>query len=161
MLTAATGPVARRLFSLPVLSIGMTDHRPIGVALENRLMSHGIYVLDVQRLSNAGGSETDPDDLPDGTGFTLEYETVSDSPGIDTDEVGAVVRTLLDIANEREWTPGRLEVTSLTTEGDVRGHWHVKREWFDALGLEYDDLEFSQRVLETRRTDVATDSRSH
>ncbi|WP_440764967.1 hypothetical protein [Natronorubrum sp. DTA7] len=139
----------------------MTDHRPVGVALENRLMSHGIYVLDVQRLSDAGAREGGEDDLPDGTGFALEYETVSDSPGIDSDEVGAVVRTLLDIANEREWTPGRLEVTSRSTEGDVRGRWHVEDEWFDALGLEYDDLEFSQRVLDTRHTDVTTESRNH
>lgn len=132
----------------------MTDHRPVGVALENRLMSHGIYVNDVRRLSSESDEPTDRGGgLPDGAGFALEYETVSESPGIDSEEVGAVVRTLLDIANEREWTPGRLEATSFTTDGERRGRWHVEREWFDALGLEYDDLEFSRRVLDTRRTD--------
>ncbi|WP_436343724.1 hypothetical protein [Natronorubrum sp. FCH18a] len=138
----------------------MTDHRPLRVALENRLMSHGIYVTDVQRLSDEADAEREDTRLPDGAGFALEYETVSDAPAVDSDEVGAVVRTLLDIANEREWAPGRLEVTSWSTEGDVRGRWHVEREWFDALGLEYDDLEFSQRVLATRRADGVEEQRS-
>jgi len=143
----------------------MTDHRPIGVALENRLMSHGIYVINVRRLSSGigqaedhdvdevgGRNETASDDLPDGIGLDLEYETVAESSGVDSNEVGAVVRTLLDIGNEREWTPGRLEATSLTTDGQLRGRWHVERAWFDGLGMEYDDLEFSQRVLETVET---------
>ncbi|MFC4437698.1 MULTISPECIES: hypothetical protein [Natrialbaceae] len=124
----------------------MTSEPPVGVALENRLMSNGIYVTDVAWLDD----DSDADDLPrDGTGLTLTYETVSESSAVTSDEVSAVVRTLLSIAEEREWTPGRLEVTSRTTDGALRGRWHVEAEWFAGLGTELSEIEFSQRVLET------------
>ena len=139
----------------------MSNSHPVGLALENRLMSDGIYLTDWRRLSSdedeSGGSDTagptDGDEtLPDGTGFAIEYERVADTQGVDQAEVGAVVRALLAIANERDWQPGRLEATSLTTDGDIRGRWHVERAWFEELGLELDDLEFSRRVLEPRRS---------
>lgn len=124
----------------------MTSEPPVGVALENRLMSNGIYVTDVAWLDD----DPDADDLPrNGAGLTLTYETVSESSGVTSDEVSAVVRTLLSVAEEREWTPGRLEVTSRTTDGALRGRWHVEEEWFAGLGVELSEIEFSQRVLET------------
>ncbi|TYL38676.1 hypothetical protein CV102_09160 [Natronococcus pandeyae] len=124
----------------------MTSEPPVGVALENRLMSNGIYVTDVAWLDDDPAA----DDLPrDGTGLTLTYETVSESAAVTSDEVSAVVRTLLSVAEEREWTPGRLEVTSRTTDGALRGRWHVEEEWFAGLGTELSEIEFSQRVLET------------
>ncbi len=136
----------------------MTETRPIDVALENRLMGQGIYVTECTLLSDddVTAAELDSvDDLPDGTGLVLEYETVTETSGVGSDEVGTVVRTLLDIANEHGWAPGRLEATSVTTDGAVRGHWHVDQAWFDGLGLELDDLEFSQRVLETIQSEAA------
>ncbi|MBZ6496536.1 hypothetical protein [Natrinema longum] len=117
--------------------------RPVAVTLENRLMSHGIYVTSVAWMD---GTEPPGED---GVGIELEYEVVSEAAAVTDDEVGAVLRTLLTIGDEREWTPGRLEVTSLTTDGDVRGWWYVEREWFDGLGEELSELEFSQRVLST------------
>ncbi|ELZ16855.1 hypothetical protein C477_14628 [Haloterrigena salina JCM 13891] len=147
----------------------MTDDYPIPVTLENRLMGQGIYITscelqlpDDERdgLDSAADDVTDGETAaaaPDGAGIVLEYETVSETPAVDSNEVGTVVRTVLDIAAEREWSPGRLEATSLTTDGDVRGRWHVEREWFDGLGIELDDLEFSQRVLETRRQVTGTE----
>ncbi|MXV63145.1 hypothetical protein GS429_13915 [Natronorubrum sp. JWXQ-INN-674] len=148
----------------------MTDQHPVGVALENRLMSHGIYVTDWTRQANGANDSSnesadadrgDDATVPDGTDLVLEYETVSEHSSVDSNEVGAVVRALLSIADEREWTPGRLEVTSLTTDGDVRGHWHVERAWFEALGTDIDDLEFSQRVLETVRSTRVDESGRH
>ena len=150
----------------------MTDDHPLPVTLENRLMGQGIYVTDCElrppddeRDGSDSAADVVADDdetatgvaddgetatpVPDGTGIVLEYETVSETPGVDSNEVGTVVRTVLDIAAERDWAPGRLEATSLTTDGQRRGQWHVKREWFEGLGLEIDDLEFSQRVLGT------------
>jgi hypothetical protein len=123
----------------------MTDENPVDVALENRLMSHGVYVARVEWLGDSPDS-TMPDD---GAGMALEYETVSAAPGVTSDEVGAVVRTLLSIADEREWTPGRFEATSRTTDGDLRGKWHVDGAWFDELGTALSETEFSGRVLET------------
>ena len=140
----------------------MTGDHPLPVTLENRLMGQGIYVTEcelrppddepVAATDEGGSAATDDASIPDGTGIALEYETVSETPGVDSHEVGTVVRTLLDIAAERDWAPGRLDATSLTTDGEYRGEWHVKREWFEGLGLEIDDQEFSRRVLETIRS---------
>lgn len=134
----------------------MTDQRPVGVALENRLMSHGIYVTAFETAGSDGNTtaETTGTAIDDSTRIELEYETVSETPGITSDEVGAVLRTLLAIADEREWQPGRLEVTSLTPEGDRRGTWHVEHEWFDRLSADLSQVEFSQRVLETVTQEV-------
>ncbi|ELY63976.1 hypothetical protein [Natrinema versiforme] len=120
-----------------------TGERSVAVTLENRLMSHGLYLTSFAWLD-----DTEPPG-EDGAGIELEYEAVSEVPAVTSDEVGAVLRTLLTIGDEREWTPGRLEVTSLTTDGDVRGWWYVEREWFDRLGKDLSQLEFSQRVLDT------------
>ncbi|RQG90581.1 hypothetical protein [Natrarchaeobius chitinivorans] len=133
----------------------MSDDRPIGVSLENRLMSDGIYVLSIEWGDDPGGGERDGSSRSDAVGardgvrMSLEYEVVSDAPRVTSDEVGTVVRTVLAIADEREWSPGRLSVTSRTTGGDVRGRWHVERAWFDGLSAELSEHEFSRRVLET------------
>ncbi|OIB56686.1 hypothetical protein [Natrialba sp. SSL1] len=144
----------------------MSDERPVAVALENRLMSHGIYVTafeqgdrdgdgngnedgngDANVDENQNGHETTGDEQP--APIVLEYETVSEAPGVTSNEVGAVLRSLLAVAEEREWQPGRLEATSLTTDGDRRGSWHVEAAWFEGLSNELSQVEFSQRVLET------------
>lgn len=135
------------------------EERPVGVALENRLMSHGYYVtsftwMDDEAAETTGDgtvAETERRGVTpeDGAGIELEYEAVTDAPGVTSNEVGAVLRTLLGIGEEREWTPGRLEVTSVTTDGDVRGWWYVEREWFDRLGDDLSQVEFSERVLTT------------
>ena len=122
-----------------------TGERSVAVSLENRLMSHGIYLTSFSWMDG-----TEPPEA-DGAGIELEYEVVSDAPAITRDEVGAVLRALLAIGEEREWTPGRLEVTSLTTDGAVRGWWYVEREWFHRLGVDLSQLEFSKRVLTTVR----------
>lgn len=134
-----------------------TDERPVAVALENRLMSHGIYLTSFawKEESTPRASGDSPADgttegaVEDGAGIELEYEVVADASGVTKNEVGTVLRMLLRIADERAWTPGRLEVTSLTTDGEIRGWWYVEREWFDRLGSELSELEFSERVLNT------------
>ena len=116
----------------------MGDDRPLSVTLENRLMGQGIYVTDWERTDET---------------IALEYETVVQTRAVTSDEVGLVVRTLLAAVDEREgWTPQRLEATSRTTDGDVRGTWHVEDEWFEALYESVDELEFSRRVLSTIET---------
>lgn len=129
----------------------MSDERPVAVSLENRLMSHGIYVTECRRLETDGAQPDDTSES-DRPAFYLEYETVADAPVVTSEEVGAVVRTVLAVAEERGWTPGRLEATSLTTDGDHRGRWHVEADWFDQLGIGLSEIEFSERVLETVTT---------
>ena len=129
-----------------------SEVRPVAVALENRLMSNGIYLLEFERLDDSdegGDDDSEPLHERDGVGARLEYETVAEVEVVTSDEVGAVVRTLLAIAEERDWTPGRIEATSLTTDGEVRGTWRVEAAWFDRLYDELSEIEFSQRVLET------------
>lgn len=106
----------------------------VPTTLENRLMGRGVYVTDCRRSG---------DDL------TIEYEVVDRHRQVTTNEVGTVVRTVLAIGNEREWVPGRVDATSTTTEGAVRGTWYVEAEWFDRLGIGLSDDEFSDRVLGT------------
>ncbi|WP_265111702.1 hypothetical protein [Halosolutus halophilus] len=132
----------------------MAREHPVPVALENRLMSNGIYVSEFTWDDGPSRPDRDGDHdgtrPPDGAGFSLEYETVAEAPVVTSQEVSAVVRTLLSIADEREWTPGRLDATSRTTDGELRGHWHVERAWFEGLGADLSEIEFSQRVLNTR-----------
>ena len=141
---------------------GDASEPPVPVALENRLMGHGVYVTAFAwtDASTAGTNAADTNAPPagdpagetpveDGAGIELEYEVVSESPRVSNDEVGTVLRTLRSIADERAWTPGRLEATSLSTNGAVRGRWRVEPEWFDRLGTELSELAFSERVLRT------------
>ncbi|RQG96256.1 hypothetical protein [Natrarchaeobius oligotrophus] len=139
----------------------MADDHPVSVALENRLMSHGIYLTEFGQIAaeddgtasgeggDAASDETEGERRTERTPAALEYEVVSEAETVTSAEVGAVVRTVLAISDEREWNPGRLEVTSRTTDGAVRGRWHVEREWFERLPADLTDVEFSRRVLET------------
>jgi hypothetical protein len=122
----------------------------VRVTLENRLMGHGLYLTAFAWTGATDDADDEPRRPPeDGAGIELEYEAVSEATGVTNDEVGAVLRTLLTIADERGWTPGRLEATSLTTDGAVRGRWHVAAAWFDRLGTDLSEVAFSRRVLET------------
>ncbi|MFP9192201.1 hypothetical protein [Natronosalvus vescus] len=113
----------------------MSQENPIEVTLENRLMSQGVYIEAYE--STEGGTR-------------IEYEMVHDAPGVTTHEVSIVVRTVLTIVEERpEWEPGRLEAVSTTTDGAIRGTWFVDASWFEQLGTELSEVEFSQRVLDT------------
>ena len=98
-------------------------------------MSQGVYIEAYE--STEGGTR-------------LEYEMVHDAPGVTTHEVSVVVRTVLTVLEERpEWEPGRLEAVSRTTDGVVRGSWFVDAAWFEELGTELSEVEFSGRVLDT------------
>ncbi|USZ72784.1 hypothetical protein [Natronosalvus halobius] len=107
---------------------------PLEVTLENRLMSQGVYATSLERTDER---------------TRLEYEMVHNVPGVTTHEVSTVVRIVLDVAEEREWEPGTLEAVSRSTDGDRRGTWRVEREWFDRLGDDLSDIEFSDLVLDT------------
>lgn len=113
----------------------MSEQRPLSVVLENRLMGEGIYVTECDRGDDA---------------LALEYEVVTEASTVTSREVGAVVRTLLAVADERDdWTPVTLEAVSTTTDGERRGQWRVEAEWFRRLHDDLSEVDFSRRVLET------------
>lgn len=107
------------------------DDRPLGEVLTNRLMSHGVYVQEV----SAG------DDL------SLTYESVAPGDGVPHDEVGSVLRTLLDVT-DGTWS-GDVAATVLDDDGDVRGTWRAEAAWFERLHDDLTEVEFSGRVLDT------------
>lgn len=114
----------------------MTDSHPIEVALENQLMSQGVYVTDF--------------DTSDEEYDRLEYEVVYDSAAVTPHEVGIVVRTTLKLDDERDdWELGGLEVVSRSTDGERRGSWHVEPQWVQNLHETITESGFSQLVLDT------------
>ena len=114
----------------------MTDQHPIEVALENQLMSQGVYVTTF---------ETSDDEYD-----RLEYEVVYDTASVTPHEVGTVVRTVLKLADERDdWEAGGLEVVSCSTDGDRRGTWRVEPKWIQGLNETISESGFSQLVLDT------------
>ncbi len=131
----------------------MSTERPVSVTLENRLMSQGYYVERFERLAGRGqddGTATEPDSAADETPVILEYETVSPLSVVTPDEVGTIIRTILQIADEREtWQPPTIEATSLTTDGDIRGTWYVKTDWFSGLADELSEHDFSALVIDS------------
>ncbi|WP_255191529.1 hypothetical protein [Natronobeatus ordinarius] len=111
----------------------MAEEHPFDVALENRLMGKGIYLTRWEQ---------------EGDVVDCAYETVAEVPAVTSHEVGVVVRTLLEVADEHEaWTPITLEATSTTTDGTVRGEWRVEADWFRRLYDDLSELEFSELVL--------------
>lgn len=119
----------------------MSDERPLSETVENRLMGQGIYLESWEERREDGDRVVD-----------LEYEVVSEAPVVTSHEVGQVVRTLLSAAEEREsWRPVTLRVTSLSTDGAVRGTWRVEAAWFRRLHDDLSEVEFSSRVLDTLR----------
>lgn len=113
----------------------MVDRPSVRQALENRLMGQGIYLTSWDR---------------NGEILAVEYEVVVDHTVVTSDEVGRVVRTILEVVEEyEEWTVPGIRATSLTTDGATRGSWQVEREWFELLHDDLSEVEFSGLVLET------------
>jgi len=110
------------------------DDADLRERLEGRLMSHGVYVTDLD-------SEED--------GLRIAYETASPGTGVPQQEVGRVLNRLLE-AQSDGWEPTdvRGEVTDL--DGEDRGTWRADREWLvgHASG-ELSDVDLSQRVVDT------------
>ena len=106
--------------------------------LEDRLMSHGVYVTDYTK--------------DEGT-LHVRYETADGGKGVPKDEVGRLLNVLLD-AREDGWEP-----TDLTgwvydiDDDDPRGTWEAREGWMHALEEGYiSETDFSTLVLSTVRT---------
>lgn len=102
--------------------------------IENRLVSHGVYVTDMQR---------------DADSVSITYETVHDDSGVPKGSIGRVINLLRDL-REEGWEPVRVEGTATDLDGAELGSWHAEPEWFDDLAAgDLTETEFSQRVLGT------------
>lgn len=102
--------------------------------IENRLMSHGIYVTDLERTDEA---------------MEITYETVHATDGVPHNDIGRVVNLLRDF-REEGWEPVAVEATVTDLEGEELGTWEAEADWFHELAAdEITETDFSQRVLET------------
>ncbi|WP_137283207.1 hypothetical protein [Halorussus salinisoli] len=110
------------------------DDEDLRERLEQRLMSHGVYVTDL---------ETD-----DGT-LRIDYETATPGDGIPHREVGRVLNRLLALCDDG-WDPTDVAGTVSDIDGNRLGTWRADGEWLVAHDRgELSDVDLSQRVLDT------------
>lgn len=108
----------------------------LATRIENRLMSHGVYV-DRFEESGAGG-------------YYLEYESLHADEGvIPHREVGRVINVFLDLHDD-DWTGADIEAVVTDLEGNPEASWHVEQSWLAELTAgELSETEFSERVIAT------------
>lgn len=111
----------------------------LATRLENRLMSHGVYV--------------DRFEATDDGGYAIEYESLyADEGVIPHREVGRVINVFLDLHDD-DWTGADIEAVVTDSAGESGGSWHVDREWVAALNAgALSETEFSAKVIETLST---------
>ncbi|NHN58239.1 MULTISPECIES: hypothetical protein [Halorussus] len=111
------------------------DDAELRERLEQRLMSHGVYVTD---LATDGGT------------LHIGYETAAPGDGVPHREVGRVLNRLLDLQAEEEWEPTDVRGSVTDLDGNRRGTWRADEEWLIAHDRgDVSDVELSQRVLDT------------
>jgi len=102
--------------------------------IENRLMSHGVYVRDL----DSGDDRLD-----------VTYETVHAEESVPHTDIGRVINLLREFRDEG-WDPVAVHGTATDLEGEELGTWHAEAAWFHDLAAdEITETEFSQRVLDT------------
>lgn len=102
--------------------------------LEERMMSHGVYV------TNFAVNED---------GLHVKYQTAAQGQSVPHREVGRVLNVLLD-AREDGWDPMTVHGWVTDLEDNERGSWRAKAGWLRALENEnLSETEFSTLVLST------------
>lgn len=110
------------------------DEEDLRERLEQRLMSHGVYVTEL---------ETDEGAL------RIDYETATPGEGVPQREVGRVLNRLLE-SHDEGWTATDVQGVVSGIDGEERGTWHADGEWLAAhADGDLSDVELSQRVLDT------------
>ena len=107
--------------------------------LEEELRNFGVDVHDIE--------DVDP--------VELSYITAYPGEEVNHMEMGKVLNAFIDLEEESEWEPRRVEATVLRFEDEVMNTWYAKQEWFDGLrNYRISETEFSTRVLETLEEDM-------
>ncbi len=102
--------------------------------IENRLMSHGVYVDELDSSGNT---------------FDITYETVHADDSVPNRDIGRIVNLLRDFRDEG-WEPVDVHGIVTDLDGERLGTWHATAEWFhDLEDGTITETEFSQRVLDT------------
>jgi hypothetical protein len=110
----------------------MTDD--LAERLENRLMSHGVYVTDLDHGEDR---------------LEVTYETVHAEDSVPHTDIGRVINLLREFRAD-DWDPVPVHGTATDLEGEELGSWRAEVEWFhDLAAEEITETEFSQRVLAT------------
>lgn len=147
-------------------------------ALEEHLRTYGVDVQSLaleRERERRGGDDahgrSGDDDAGEGSGATTDDDAATDDDGagagadrtlalaymtafpgdaVDHAEMGRALNALIDLAEDGEWEPCRLEATVERSPGDVLGTWYARRAWFeDYLAYRIDDETLSARVLDT------------
>mgnify|MGYP006281125311 CR=1 FL=1 len=107
----------------------------LATQLENRLMSHGVYVDVFEQRDD---------------GYYMEYESLyADEGVIPHREVGRVINVFLDLHDD-DWAGADIEAVVTDLEGNLEGDWHVEQAWLAALlADELSETEFSEKVIGT------------
>lgn len=110
------------------------DEETLRERLEERLMSHGVYVTALETREGR---------------LRIDYETAAPGEGVPHREVGRVLNRLLE-AHGDGWEPTDVRGVVSGIEGEDRGTWRAEGEWLVAHARgELSDVELSQRVLDT------------
>jgi hypothetical protein len=110
------------------------DEANLRERLEQRLMSHGVYVEDLEMQGDT---------------LRIAYETATPGDHVPQREVGRVLNRLL-AAQDEGWDPTDVRGEVYSIDGDQRGTWHAEGEWLVAHGEgDISDVELSQRVIDT------------
>lgn len=110
----------------------------LATRLENRLMSHGVYVTGFEATEG---------------GYVIEYESLyADEGVIPHREVGRVINVFLELHGD-DWSGADIDAIVTDLEGEPAGSWSVDRKWVAALNAgELSQTDFSARVIETIST---------
>lgn len=116
----------------------MTSDDDLATRLENRLLSHGVYV-DALEETDEGG-------------YTLQYGSLYADEGVTAHrEVGRVINVFRDLHPD-DWTGADVEAVVTDLEGNEEGRWHVEGAWLAALqDGDLSETEFSEKVVATVR----------
>jgi len=107
--------------------------------LEEELRNFGVDVHDI--------GDVDP--------VELSYITAYPGEEVNHMEMGKVLNAFIDLEEESEWEPSRVEATVLRFEDEVMNTWYAKEDWFEGLrDYRISETEFSTRVLGTLEEDL-------